>query len=129
MLPRSACRVSTLAHRSTSETLSRPWLWSLTAPSPFIGESWRRHNDRLRSLDTKSRLYGEFSREIHPDLFNLHKIACARGVPHEQSQTYFLKSKYVSDKFADSYDFMPPEPRDLLFLPPRDFLSYIYPAV
>lgn len=81
------------------------------------------------SLEQKTRLFGEFSREIHADLFNLHKIACARGLPHEQSQSYFLKSKYISDKFADSYDFLPPEPRDLLFLPPRDFISYIYPAV
>lgn len=81
------------------------------------------------SLEQKTRLFGEFSREIHPDLFNLHKIACARGLPHEQSQAYFLKSKYISDKFADSYDFLPPEPRDLLFLPPRDFISYIYPSV
>lgn len=81
------------------------------------------------SLETKTRLYGEFARETHTDLFNLHKIACNRGLPHEQSHAFFLKSKYITDKFADSYDFTPPDPRDLLFLPPRDFLSCIYPSV
>jgi len=95
----------------------------------YTGELDKAQRSFEMSLEQKSRLFGEYSREIHPDLFNLHKIACARGVPHEQSQAYFLKCKYISDKFADSYDFLPPEPRDLLFLPPRDFLSYIYPSV